>query len=164
AERRAPEGAAPRPAAAAPYGRLPIRFEANEGQTDPAVKFLARSGGTTLFLTASEPVILLRKLAPRARTLEPRPQAPAIAAEAAVRVKLVGANPAPEAAGLEELPGRSNYFFGDDPAKWRTGVRAYARVAYREVWPGVDLVFHGEARELEYDLVLRPGADPEAIR
>ncbi len=83
---------------------------------------------------------------------------------AALRIALVGANPAPQLAGLEELPGKSNYFIGNDPKKWRTGVPAYAKVQYKQVYPGVDLVYYGNQRELEYDFVVRPGADPKVIR
>ena len=83
---------------------------------------------------------------------------------AVVRMKLVGANPSPRVSGLEELPGRSNYFLGNDPSKWRTNVPTYAKVQYKDVYPGVDLVYYGNQRELEYDLIVAPGANPEAIQ
>ncbi len=79
-------------------------------------------------------------------------------------MKLVGANPSPDVAGLEELPGKSNYFIGNDPKKWRSNVPHYARVAYRQVYPGIDLVYYGNQQQLEYDFVVAPGADPDAIR
>jgi len=79
-------------------------------------------------------------------------------------MKLVGANPASQIAGLEELPGRSNYFIGNDPKKWRTNVPNYAKVRYKGIYPGVDLVYYGNQRHLEYDFVVAPGADPKAIR
>src|SRR2546425_10183397 len=80
-----------------------------------------------------------------------------------LRMRLVGANPAAEISGLEELPGKSNYFIGNDPKKWRTNVPNYARVKYRNVYPGVDLLYYGNQRQLEYDFVVRPGADPSRI-
>ena len=80
-----------------------------------------------------------------------------------VRMKLVGANPSPRVSGLEELPGKSNYFIGNDPSQWRTNVPHYAKVQYNDVYPGVDLVYYGNQRQLEYDLVVAPGADPGAI-
>ena len=76
-------------------------------------------------------------------------------------MKLVGANRAPEIVGLEELPGKSNYFAGRDPKRWRAGIPTYAKVKYEGVYPGVDLVYYGRERQLEYDFVLAPQADPE---
>src|SRR5438132_3684861 len=105
------------------YGDLPLHFEANQGQTDREVKFLARGSGYGLFLTSTESVLVLRK---------PNATSPAV-----VRMKLVGANPQPVVAGRDELPGKSNYFIGNDPSKWRTNVPQYARVEYEDVYPGV---------------------------
>jgi hypothetical protein len=80
-----------------------------------------------------------------------------------LRLKLVGANLKAGIAALDELPGRSNYFLGNDPKKWRTNVPNYAKVKYQSVYPGVDLVYYGNQRQLEYDFVVAPGADPRAI-
>jgi hypothetical protein len=79
-------------------------------------------------------------------------------------MKLVGSNPNPQIEGLDRLPGISNYFIGNDPKKWRTNVPNYARVRYREVYPGIDLVYYGNQGPLEYDLIVAPGADPNIIR
>jgi hypothetical protein len=133
------------------YGNLPFHFEANHGQAAPPVRFLARSGGSTLFLTAEEAVLAMQNPDQPSQT-------------SVLRMRLVGANPAPQIAGEQEQPGTSNYFIGNDPAGWRTGVPHYARVRYQEVYPGVDLVFYGNQGELEYDLVVAPGADPDQIR
>ncbi len=127
---------------------LSPRFEANRGQTDPAVKFLARGRGYTIFLTEDEAVVTLRR-----GTADP----------AVVRMHLVGARPAPRVTGLAKLPGIVNYFVGADPARWRTGIPTYARVTYESVYPGVDLVYHGTEGQLEYDFVVAPGADPGPI-
>ena len=81
-----------------------------------------------------------------------------------VRLKTVGANPNPRIMGLERLPGVTNYLIGDDRTKWRTNVAGYARVKYEEVYPGIDLVYYGtDDGRLEYDFVVRPGADPGQI-
>ena len=156
--------------AANAYGKLPLSFEANQGQSDSQVKFLSRGSGYSLFLTGNEAVLALKKpgkqashgqhLQPAAlttRKTEPRN-------EAVLRVRLVGANATAPVAGLEELPGRSNYFIGNDPSKWRTGVPNYAKVKYANVYPGVDLIYYGNQRQLEFDLVVQPGADPKAVR
>ncbi len=170
-----PSSAAETPAAnkvqlAEAYGKLPLSFEANQGQTDRRVDFLTRGSGYTLFLTSAEAVVALRK--PVASNTPRRGNASLRNAEAketpaapptVVRMKLVGANPSPRVSGLEELPGKSNYFLGNDPDKWRTNVPHYAKVQYKDVYPGVELVYYGNQRQLEYDLVVEPGADPAAI-
>ena len=79
-------------------------------------------------------------------------------------MKLVGANPQPRIAGLEQLPSKVNYFIGDNPRHWRTNVPTYAKVKYEDVYPGVDLVYYGNQQQLEYDFIVAPGADPQDIR
>src|SRR6266568_1543652 len=151
------------------YGHLPLSFEANQGQTDAQVQFLAHGQGYSLFLTAREAVFVFRPPAahgPRStsRVLKQRAgQDIPASAQAVVRMQLLGANPAPQVVGLEELPGKSNYFIGNDPHKWRTNVPTYARVKYESVYPGVDLVYYGNQGQLEYDFVVQPGADPSRI-
>lgn len=122
----------------------PLRFEANAGQTDPAVRFLARGRSYTLFLTDREAVLDL--------------------ASTAVRMRFVGASAAPRLVAEEPLPGRSHYLIGRDAAAWHTGVPTFGRVVYRDLYPGVDLVLRDAAGRLEYDFVVAPGADPGAIR
>jgi hypothetical protein len=78
-------------------------------------------------------------------------------------MKFVDSNPATTLTGEGKLPGRANYFIGKDPSQWRTGVATYSRVRYREVFPGVDLVYYGNQQQLEYDFVVAPGADPSRI-
>ena len=129
------------------YGKLPLSFEANQGQTDGRVKYLARGPGYTLFLTPTEVVLVLRSQSSRT----------------ALRMRLVGANPHSNIVGLDKLPGKSNYFIGNDPKKWRTNIPTYAKVRYKDVYPGIDLIYYGNQRQLEYDLVVAPGTDPTAI-
>src|SRR5437879_4336334 len=155
-----------KPQVLAAYGKLPLSFEANRGQTDPQVRFLSRGSGYTLFLTPTEAVLTLtkadahakRRISGEATLVEPEKRAGTV-----LRMRLVGANPAPEVAGVGELPGKSNYFLGNDPTKWRTNVSTYAKVEYREVYPGVNLVYYGNQRQLEHDFVVSPGADPKVI-
>src|SRR5581483_576828 len=73
---------------------------------------------------------------------------------------LAGATATSQLSGFEPLPGKSNYFIGNDPAKWRTGIPQFARVRYASVYPGIDLVFYGNQGHLEYDFQVAPGADP----
>jgi hypothetical protein len=145
----------------AAYGQLPLSFEANQGQTAAQVNFLARGPGYALFLTPGEAVLSLQKPA----AANPGPGAAAPAPEGDVlRMQLVGASATPQVAGLDQLPGTSNYFIGNDPSQWHTNVPNFARVAYQGLYPGVDLVYYGNQRQLEYDFVVAPGASAGAIR
>jgi len=166
------------PALAGSFGRLPLSFEANQGQTDQAVKFLARGMGYTLFLTSREAMLSFRGKR-RARS-EPGPEDPASrqlglnrrtgisgggATERSVlRMEFVSANPQAAAVGLDKLPATSDYFLGNNSAAWRTGVTRYGKVRYRGIYPGVDVVYYGHAGQLEYDLMLAAGVDPSSIR
>src|SRR5213080_2733972 len=150
----------------AAYGKLPLSFEANDGQADPQVKFLSRGSGYTLFLTPTEAVLTLTKADAHAKRRIPGEATLAELEKHAgtvLRIRLVGANPVPEVAGVGELPGKSNYFVGNDPKKWRANVPTYVKVEYRDVYPGVNLVYYGNQRQLEHDFVVSPGADTKAI-
>ncbi|HEY3121240.1 MAG TPA: SBBP repeat-containing protein [Vicinamibacteria bacterium] len=141
------------------YGRIPLQFEANRGQTDDQVEFLLRGGRYTLFLTRSEAVLALASPQGAAsRALDAEHSGSSV-----IRMKLLGAKPKPEVTGMEELPGKVNYFIGSDPRKWRTNVPVYAKVRYADVYPGVDLLYHGRPGHLECDFVVAPGADPRTI-
>ncbi len=143
------------------YARLPLSFEANQEQLDDAVKFISRGSGYQLYLTATEAVLQLRQ--PEPKNKSDKTQLSGRTA-AIVRMKLVGANPASLSNGHEELPGKSNYFIGSDPNRWRTNVPNYAKVSFGQVWPGINLVYYGNQQQLEYDFVVAPGADPRAIK
>ena len=137
------------------YGKLPLSFEANRGQTDSQVKFLSRRPGFTLLLKPTEAVLVFR----------PSPTAlPKAAPQRVVRMQLLGANPSASITGLEQLPGRINYFIGNNPQQWRTNIPTYAKVKYEATYPGIDLLYYGNQRQLEFDFIVAPGADPEAIR
>jgi len=130
------------------YGNVPLAFEPNEGQAETGVKFLARGPGYTLSLAVDKAVLALHSASGRHL----------------LGVKLVGANAAAKLTGEERLPGKSNYFIGNDPSKWRTNVPNYAKVRYQQVYPGIDLVYYGNQQQLEYDFVVAPGADPRSIQ
>ena len=150
------------------YGKLPLSFEANHGQTDPRVKFLSRTGGYTLFLSGDEAVLALSekktdtkaKTAGRVHTLE---SPVATKAGGVLRMKLRNANRAVKVSGTEELAGTSSYFIGNDPTKWHTSVPTYAKVKYEQIYSGIDLIYYGNQRQLEYDFIVAPGADPHRI-
>jgi hypothetical protein len=152
AGRRAPKtpalsAEAPAPAdarAREAYGRIPLSFEANRGQADGAVNFLARGAGYTLLLKPTEAVFTFSQTKPLRMTLE-------------------GADADATAEGSDELEGKANYLVGNDPSRWLTNVPTFARVSYREVYKGVDLIYYGNQRQLEYDFRVAPGADPRAV-
>ncbi|HZS08469.1 MAG TPA: SBBP repeat-containing protein [Blastocatellia bacterium] len=155
------------------YGRLPLSFEPNQGQADQSVKFLARGHGYTLGLTAGEAVLRLRSAEcgmrnektpiPGHRSRAPH-SAPRTPHSAVLRLKLVGANTAPQVEGREQLGGRVNYLTGNDRSRWHTDIPTWREVRYSEVWPGIDMVWYGRQRQLEYDFIVGPGADPRQVR
>ena len=145
-------------------GPLPLAFEPNQGQADPSIKFLARGRGYGLFLTPSETVLVLApatRQGPRAQRPGPVPAGVQVE-PAVVRMRFVGADPDAHIEGVTPLPGRSHYFVGEQD-RWRRDVPTFGRVQYRQVYPGIGLVFYGTDRELEYDFVVAPGADPGAV-
>ncbi len=143
------------------YGRIPMSFEVNQGQADSHVKFISRGNGYGLWLTATEAVLTIRMEEGGRMKDERKTKA---SSYSTLRMRLVGANRAPQVEGLDQLHGHSNYFLGNDPREWRTNVANYAKVLYREAYPGIDLIYYGNQRQLEYDFVVYPGADPKAIR
>lgn len=164
----ASKSAAPHLALDAAYGKLPLAFEANEGQLDAEVKFLSRGSGYSLFLTDSEAVLRLTRSSAG-------PAASSVAAgvkghgrravqSALLKMKLLGASAERKVVCSERLPGLVNYFVGDEPTKWRTDVAIYAKAEFKDVYPGINLVYYGNHRQLEYDYVVAPGADPNRIR
>ncbi len=168
-------GAAPTPAPmpkdrqiAASAIHIPLFFEANKGQTDPSVRYLTRSNGYTMFLTPTETVLAEEKAATKRGEGFDRLSAPFLtdskgSGQSVLKMELLGASSAPEFHGLEELPGKVNYLIGNNPANWHIGVPLYSQVQVERVYPGVDLLFHGDQQQLEYDFIVSPGADPSQI-
>ena len=147
---------------AANYGKIPLSFEPNKGQTEPSVQFLSRGSGYSLFLTPGEVVLNLERQQAASASQAPDNK-PEAAPVDTLRMKLVGANPHAAVAGVDPQAGVVSYFVGNNPKKWHTGVPTYGKVSYARVYPGVDLVFYGNQRQLEYDFVVAPGADPSRI-
>jgi len=159
------------------YGKLPLTFEANQGQSDPQVKFLSRGPGYGLFLTPTEAVLSVTRsgfniqrsaFSPvgsgwQAQGIYQASKLEDTSLNTALRMKLLNANLKTVVSGEQELPSRSHYFIGNDSTKWHTNVLQFAKVRYRDVYPGVDLVYYSRQQQLEYDFVLKPGADPGKI-
>ena len=175
------------------YGKLPISFELNQGQFDSRVKFASRARGHELYLTPTEAVLTWSTPAARNKASRsiPREAAERQAVndhrlnrfdryarlesgnaheakfdsnQAVLRMKLVGSNRSARTEQIDELAGKSNYFIGNEPGNWRTGISNYSKVRFRAVYRGIDLVYYGDQRNLEYDFNVAPGANPEAIK
>ena len=136
------------PLMAGPSITLPLAFERNAGQTDPQVKYLTRGQGGTVWFTEQGPVL---GVAVKSRSASRM---------AVMRMRFEGGKRAPKIEGVSQTGGITNYFIGNDASKWRTDVPQFQQVRYRDVYPGIDVVFYGNDRNLEYDFVLQPGADP----
>jgi photosystem II stability/assembly factor-like uncharacterized protein len=154
-------GKSPAPA----FSSLPLCFEANRGQVDSQVRFLARGRGHNFFLAPAEAVVVLNKSLPTAdvRRRQVRHAGRAAVQTKSVRFRLVGADPQAHMSGLDLLSGKVNYFLGTDPLEWRSGISTYQKVQVQQAYPGVDVVYRASGQQLEYDFYLAPGADPGSI-
>ena len=144
------------------FCRVALIFEPNQGQgnldpADPRAKFVTRGSGYSLFLGSEGAILSLVSQVDRRHSAQ---HAASPTRVNSLQMKLAGANPTANLAGADQLPGRSNYFMGNDPAKWRNGVPQFARVRYEDVYPGINLVFYGNQGRLEYDFQVAPGSDP----
>ncbi len=155
------------------YGRLPLQFEPNMGQTDKRVRFTAKAGGGTLFLTDTESVLTIPQHTEAHSRLNGRfdPKhllemaKPTPTKFSVLRMKLTGARKPVDVSGIEKLPGIVNYFRGNDPKKWRSKIPTYRKAKFAGVYKGVDMVYYGaQDGKLEYDFIVKPGADPKQIK
>lgn len=155
------------------YGQLPLYFLGNQGQTSPEVQYYTRANGFSLGFTPQGPVFLLHpgenqpqaaRAGFRAAGVKPAAQAPAARQPASLRLTLMGLNPEARIVPAEPQAGKVNYFLGRDPKKWVTDIPTYGAVVYQEAYPGIDLKFYGNGRELEYDIIARPGADYRRVK
>ncbi len=128
------------------FGSTPLVFEPNYGQVDSAVRFLSRGNRYGFFLTDTEAIVSLSGSTP-----------------ALVRMQLVGQNPHPRISGSGTQAGASHYFRGTDASKWQESVPHFLKVDYQEVYPGIDLTYYGNQRQLEYDFTVGPHVNPRAI-
>jgi hypothetical protein len=146
------------------YGKLPLTFEANRGQVDAHVKFVSRGPGYSAFLTSDGMVLSLRAKQGFASQSTASSASQTPPKKVTLQFRLLGAAKNPAVVG--ELPqlGRVNYFVGNNPAKWQRSIPTYAQVRYKNVYPGIDLLYYGNQRQLEYDFALAAGADPGQIQ
>jgi hypothetical protein len=137
-------------------GQLPLAFEPNLGQGPAGTVFLAH-GAYPVFLQPDKAVLIFPNHDIRSKKQSSEQPS-------AITLQLIGSNKTAQGEGTDLLPGKSNYYVGGTAENWRTGIPQFAAVAFRSVYPGIDLVYHSKGGQLEYDLVLSPGADPSLIR
>lgn len=147
------EAQQPATTSAARLKGLPISFEENHGQVDSQVRYLAHAGHGTIYFSPAETVLALMSHDSQKKL-----------GLSILRLKWIGANSRPQIVAEHPLTGRINYLIGHNPSQWHTDIPTYARVRYRDLFPGVDAVFYGNEGEIEYDMVLAPGVDPGRIR
>ncbi len=162
--------------ALAAFGNLPLAFQPNQGQTDAQVRYMAHWHGSDLFLTSNQAVFTLPMASMNSpmldlvRQKQMDPAAKLSSAQSAndaetgsvIRMTLLGANPQPAISAEDQEPGKFNYFIGRDPKNWRTNIPVFARVHYRDVYPGIDVLYHGD-HQVEFDVVVKPGANPSQM-
>jgi len=172
------------------YAKLPLSFEVNRGQAGPEIQFLSRGHGMSLFLGSGDVAFLIDQkdsraphrqplsetvqdisplLLPFSGTLTDKPAASELQPDSAVashllRMSLLAARHGLQGAGVGPLPGKANYFIGDDPKNWQTNLETYAKVKYEGIYPGIDLLYYGNQQRLEYDFVVAPGSSPKQIQ
>jgi hypothetical protein len=134
--------------ARAAYANLPLSFIPNAGQLDTRVRYLAQSGAGSFYFTTREAVF---SLATKTRGL-------------VLRLGFLGANPRPAITSQAARSGTVNYFIGNDPARWHTNLPTYGEVVYRDLWPGIDLLFRSDSGQLTYEFSVKPGARVKDIR
>lgn len=146
------------PVTSATYGNLPLTFEANQGQADSSIQFLSHGEGYTLSLRPGEVTLALT---PSGKSHTPDQNIKE--KSTLVRMQLIGANPS--ALSAAELPQitRTNYFLGSDPTQWHTDIPNYRQVRYHSVYPGIDLLYYGNHRQLEHDFIVAANANPARI-
>ena len=160
------------------FSQLPLTFEQNQGQLNEGIKFLSRGAGMDIYLTSRETILSLRKGATSSKELAGVVregqnsketlfrnviQKSASMTNSVVKIRLVGGSAA-TATGRNELPGSVNYFIGKDRTKWQTNIRTFGTVQFDDVYPGIDQIFYGARQQLEYDFVVSPKANPNAIK
>lgn len=152
------------------YSGLPLSFESNQGQADRTIRFLSHGTGYSILFKDGEALLLLsRKRSEREKSHQPsmfisgRGQDPDTKNDV-IRMRLPGAQTGLQPRGESRLPGKVNYFLGNDPAQWKTGISTFEKVKYTGVYPGVDLIYYGSRQQLEFDFEVAPGADPKQIQ
>ncbi len=151
---------------------MPLSFAENVGQFGEKTLFKAQTGGATFFFCKDEVAYLFvrntnepDKISEEFSSVPLRFRNQRFKKESMlIKAQFVGANPNATATGVERLPNNSNYFFGNNPSKWHTDVANYASIEYKDIYPGIDLKYHGNGNSMKYDFIVNPGSDPSQIQ
>lgn len=164
------------------FGKLPMQFEPNVGQTDPSVRFMAHGPGGTIYFTPSGMTLSMKagssaqesgvgiasnlvddpSLASGALA---NPQGDSAQSyQSVLNLRFVGADPTAILSSDAPLPGRVNYLLGNDPGKWHTDVHTYAGITYSGLYPGVSLAYEGTGSSLKGTYTIAPNGNPSGIR
>ena len=152
---------APSHSAVVGYGKLPLTFESNRGQAAPQVNFISRGPGYRACLTSNGMVLSLRAGQVNASSTNHKPSN---VKRASIQFQLIGSAPNPQVVGENQQPGVVNYFIGNNPNRWHRNVPTYGQIRYKNVYPGIDLIYYGSHQQLEYDFAVAPKADPRQIK
>ena len=147
------------------YGQIPMHFEENNGQFNDSVKFMSKGIGYTLFLTENEALFLFQNRTSRSKMYDGKYNLDSDVKNefTSMSIKLDNANIPNTLKGVDQLESISNYFIGNDKSKWRSDIPNYKKVYYSEVYSGIDLVYYGNQKQLEYDFIVTPFSDPKQI-
>ena len=158
------------------YGKPPLSFIQNNGQIDEKVKFYEKGNGHATFFTKEGVYLSLHKGAEVNKSVMEQGNRVAVndrgegvssdndAQPAIIKLKPIGANKDPEIIAENKQEGKVNYFIGNDPNKWKTNIPTYQAVVYKEIYKGVDMKFYGNNQQMEYDIIVKPGADPKMVK
>ncbi len=147
------------------FGRIPLYFIHNKGQVNKRALFYAKTRGYTLWITKQGLVFdsVREKNSPEKRKKEPKEKRKVTFQRKVQWLKFVGANPAVKVEAGKQTSYRVNYFIGRDPSKWKRDIPTSKEVTYRGLYPGIDLRVYGRETQIEYDWIVRAGADPSKI-
>ncbi|MEE8574239.1 MAG: hypothetical protein V3T30_02405, partial [Thermodesulfobacteriota bacterium] len=151
------------------YGKLPLYFIKNDGQLDEKVEYYVKGAGYTIYFTAEGVYFSLYQTSKPDKPGEIKdskdaaPEKTEITKREFFNLSLLNSNKKAKITGEAEQSGKVNYFVGDK-SKWRSGVPTFASVLYEEVYKGIDIRFYGKGTTLEYDVIVKPGADPDKVK
>ena len=176
------------PSAGVDFGKLPLSFEANAGQTDTSVKYMTHASGGTMYFTPAEVVLALQSAQPNSKRQPPGAPSPMKGsvrlasfsrpdkftkanysanqqqATNVVRLQFIASNPDTEISSGQAMPGKVNYYIGNDPSKWHSDVPTYASTHYENLYSGIGLTYEGVGGQLKGTYTVAAGADPSQIR
>jgi hypothetical protein len=147
------------------YGKLPLLFIANKGQTDSSVLYYANvSGGKAYFTSDSIVLDLMRREASSAEDVVAVPDQTEAYQRLVMRLNFQGANGNPQVTAREMAEGKVNYLVGNDSSKWITDISTYQEIVYQDIYPNIDLRLCGREGMLTYDFIVHPGGNVDDIR